>query len=1088
MIQRIVRAVLRMPAFVLLIAAGVLGLGLYCYKQLDVEAYPNPVPPMIEIITQPNGWSAEEVERYVTIPLENALNGMIDLDHIRSQSLFGLSDVKCYFTWDAEYHVAQQRVLNRLNFVALPPGVSPQLSPWSAIGEVYRYVVRGDGYSLTALKTSQDWTLERQFRQAPGVIDVVGFGGYTKEYHVEIDPYRLRGHNLTLNQLTTALGNANVNVGGQRLTLGEQAFNVRGIGLIHSLNDIRNVVVSEQKGTPIRVRDVAEVSIGHAPRLGIVGKDLEPDVVQGTILMRYGGESLKTLANVHQKVDEIASQHALPPGMHVEPYYDRAKLVDLTTHTVIENLIMGMLLVAVVLWLFLGHGRAALITAANIPLALMLAFIGMVSTGTPANLISLGAVDFGIVVDSTVIMMENIFRHLSAPGKRNKIERILLAASEVGPPMFSSTLVIAVAFIPLFTLTGVAGVIFSPMAHTYAFAIGGAIILALTLTPVLAERGLAVAPASAEHEHEPENVLMRMLKRLYLPLFAFSLRRKRTAVAIGALFVAIVLGLSGTLGREFMPKLEEGNFWIRATLPTSISLEQSSRYVGRMRAVVLGCPVDKGAGEAPVEAADRVDESQSLPPGPNIHCDMDHRAHPEITTVVSQLGRPDDGTDVSGFSNIELFAPLRPQSEWRKGVTKDSMTAELSKALQEAFPGVIFNFSQMISDNVEEAMSGVKGENTVKVVGPDLNVNEKKANEVVDVMSTIKGVEDLGLFPSLGQPNVRITPDRQQCGRYGLNVGDVEAVIQAAIGGQAVTQVYEGERKFDLTVRWAPPYRKDLGTIRSILIPTPDGAQVPLGQLAQIVEEDGPALIYREDNRRYAPVKFSVRGRDLASTISEAQQAVAAKVKLPYDTHLEWAGEINQLNEATGRLTLIIPITLLVIAMLVYSSVKNWKDMLIVLGGIPVACCGGILALVATRTHFSISAAMGFISIFGIAVQDALIVVTYAQRMWDEGHGLEEGARIAAERRLRPVLMTTFVAMLGLTPAALSHGIGADTQKPLAIVVIGGALILAVLPRLLQPPLLVLAHWRERRWTRRSEALRILDAKRAETTDPTIPI
>ncbi len=625
MIQRIVRAVLRMPGFILLLAAGVLGLGLYSYKQLDVEAYPNPVPPMIEIISQPNGWSAEEVERYVTVPLENALNGMIDLDHIRSQSLFGLSDVKCYFTWNAEYHVAQQRVLNRINFVTLPPGVAPQLSPWSAIGEVYRYVVRGDGYSLTALKTAQDWTLERQFRQAPGVIDVVGFGGLTKEYHVEVDPYRLRGHNLTLNQLTGALANANANVGGQRLTLGEQAFNVRGIGLIRSLNDIRDVVVSEQKGTPVRVRDVAEVSIGHAPRLGIVGKDLEPDVVQGTVLMRYGGDSLKTLANVHHKVDEIASQHVLPPGMHIEPYYDRANLVELTTHTVIHNLIEGMLLVAIVLWFFLGHGRAALITAINIPLALMLAFIGMVGTGTPANLISLGAVDFGIVVDSTVIMMENIFRHLAAPGKRNKIERILLAAGEVGPPMFSSTLVIGVAFIPLFTLTGVAGVIFSPMAHTYAFAIGGAIILALTLTPVLAERLLSVGVAGSEHHHhedEHENALMRALKRIYLPLFAFSLRRRRTAVAIGCTFVAIVLALSGTLGREFMPKLEEGNFWIRATLPMSISLEQSSRYVGRMRAVILGCPVDNSSRDAPVEPTDRMNESQGLPPAPTAACDM----------------------------------------------------------------------------------------------------------------------------------------------------------------------------------------------------------------------------------------------------------------------------------------------------------------------------------------------------------------------------------------------------------------------------------------------------------------------------------
>ncbi len=819
MIQRLVRFVLRMPAFVLIISLGLLALGLYCYKQLDIEAYPNPVPPMIEIITQPNGWSAEEVERYVTIPLENGLNGMIDLDHIRSQSLFGLSDVKCYFTWNAEYHLAQQRVLNRLNFVSLPPGMSPQLSPWSAIGEIYRYVVRGEGYSLTDLKTAQDWILERQFRQAPGVIDVVGYGGLTKEYHVEVDPFRLKGHGLTLSQLVTALSNANQNVGGQRLTVGEQSFDVRAIGLFHSLSDIREVAIAAQHGTPVRVRDVAEVSVGHAPRLGIVGKDLDPDVVQGTVLMRYGGDSLKTLDKVHEKVDQIAKYHILPPGMRTEAYYDRANLVELTTHTVIENLLLGMVLVALVLWLFLGHGRAALITALNIPLALMIAFIGMVGTGTPANLISLGAVDFGIVVDSTVIMMENIFRHLSTTGRRNKIERILMAASEVGPPMFSSTLVIAVAFIPLFTLTGVAGVIFSPMAHTYAFAIGGAIVLALTLTPVLAEQILKIPgsdgsgrvpgetgrlPTLSALEHEPDNWLMRTLKRFYMPLFAFSLRHKRVAVAIGAVVVLASLGAGATLGREFMPKLEEGNFWIRATLPMSISLEQSSKYVGRMRAVILGCPDAE-------------------------HCDLGHRAHPEITTVVSQLGRPDDGTDVSGFYNIELFAPLRPSGEWPRGVTKQSMTAELSHELGQAFPGVIFNFSQMISDNVEEALSGVKGENTVKVVGPDLVVNEAKANEIVDVMSTVKGVEDLGLFPSLGQPNVRITPDRIQCGRYGLNVGDVEAVVQAAIGGQAVTQVYEGEKHFDLTVRWAPPYRKDLKAIRNILVATPDGAQNPSG-------------------------------------------------------------------------------------------------------------------------------------------------------------------------------------------------------------------------------------------------------------------
>ena len=1044
MISRLVALALRIPAIIGVLAAVCLVGGLYAYKNLDIEAYPNPVAPMIEVITQPNGWSAEEVERYVTVPLEIGLSGMVHLDHVRSQSLFGLSDVKCYFSWDIDYKDARQEVINRLQFINLnlPGGVQPQLSPWNAIGEIFRYRVVGKGYTLTDLKTAQDWILEKQFRQVPGVIDVVGYGGFTKEYHVEVDPYSLKGQNVTLNQLTTALANANQNVGGQRITLGEQSFNVRGIGLIRSLRDIGEVVVAATKGVPVRVRDIARVLVGYAPRLGIVGKDLDADVVQGIVLMRYGGDSLKVIQGVHDRVEYIRKNRLLPPGMTLVPYYDRAALVKLTTHTVLENLIVGMLLVTAVLWLFLGHARAAFITAVNIPLALMLAFIGMVGTNTPANLISLGAVDFGIVVDSTVIMVENIFRHLGSHGKGSITDRIQDAAREVGPPMFTSTLIIATAFIPLFAMSGVAGVIFSPMAHTYAFAIGGAIVLALTLTPVLGSRTLTIGAS----DHENENWLMRAFHRFYEPLSRFSLRNKRLAVALVLIPVGLVFALSSQMGREFMPKLEEGNFWIRATLPMSISLEESAKYVGRMRAILLGCP---GATEGEIDPA---------------RCDAEHRTHPEIVTVVSQLGRPDDGTDVSGFYNIEFFAPLKPSDEWRKGLTKAGMTDELSRQLRDAFPGVIFNFSQYISDNVEEAMSGVKGENTVKVVGPDLRVNEAKANEIVDLMQTVRGIEDLGLFPSLGQPNVRITPDRIQCGRYGLNTGDVEQVVQAAIGGQAVTQVYEGEKKFDLVVRWAPGYRKDLQTIRNLLIAAPDGTQVPLGELAQIVAEVGPSLVYREDGRRYSPVKFSVRGRDLASTIAEAQDKIDRQIKLPYDTHLEWAGEINELNETTQRLFVIVPITLALIIFLVYALVKNWKDVVIVFLSIPVACSGGILALMITHTHFSISAAMGFISIFGIAVQDALLIVNYTQQLWAEGAAVEEGARVAAERRLRPVLMTTMVAMIGLMPAALSRGIGAETQKPLALVVIGGALILAVVTRFLQPPLLVLAHQKERRF------------------------
>ncbi len=1030
MIQKLVAFALRMPFVVIAIVVGIILAGSYSYQRLDIEAYPNPVPPLVEIIAQPQGQSGEEVERYVTIPLEVGLAGMPGLEHIRSQSQFGLADVKCYFKWGVEYDKARQEVINRLQFIQLPQGVQPTISPWNAIGELFRYTVRGPGYLSRDLKTQEDWVLERQFKQVDGVIDVVSFGGETKQYHVDVDPFRLKAYGISLSTLLQSIPNSNSNVGGQRLFMGEQSYDVRGIGLLKDEQDIRNIVLNAQSGTPVRLREIADVSIGSSPRLGIVGRDEDPDVVQGTVLMRYGGETPHTLEGIHKRVDFIRNNHILPPGMYIEPYYDRGALVATTTHTVIENVVVGMVLVSLVLWLFLGHTKAALITALNIPIALLIAFAGMVATDTPANLISIGAVDFGIVVDSTVIMMENVFRHLGSHGRGSMSDRVLNAAREVAGPMTFSTLIIGVAFLPLFTMTGVSGVIFSPMAHTYAFAIGGAILMALTLTPVLAAR---FVPAETE---EKENFLLRGLHAIYEPLFRLGVRRPLGFVVLGLVPVIGSLALFGSLGREFMPKLEEGNFWIRATLPTSISLDQSAKYVGRMRSILRGCP-ETGA------------------------CTNENRKHKEILTVVSQLGRPDDGTDVSGFYNIELFAPLAPFEEWPKGLTKEKLTEELSKEMSDAFPGIVFNFSQMISDNVEEAMSGVKGENAVKIIGPDLRANEANAEAIVDVMSKVPGVKDLGMFHSLGAPSVKIVPDRAACARYGLNTGDVEAVVAAAIGGQAVTQVYEREKAFDLTVRWNEKYRGSVEAIREIMVNTPAGVAVPLGQIATISTENGPAVIYREDGSRYAPVKFSVRGRDLVSTITDAQNRIlnAPTVKLSYDTHFAWDGEINQLNEAEGRLKIIIPLTLALIAFLVYNAVKTGLDTAIVLLNIPIACAGGILALFVTKTHFSVSAAMGFISIFGIAIQDAILVVTYFQRLRDaEGMGLEEAALQAATRRFRAGLMTTLVATLGLLPAALSHGIGSETQKPLALVVIGGSLILAVITRVLQPPMLVLAH------------------------------
>ena len=1012
MIKKFVGAALSLPvwvfAFVAVLAAG----GIWAWKNLDIEAYPDPVQPRVEVITQPFGWSAEEVERYVTVPLETGLNGMQSLETCRSTSIFGLSDIKCYFSWDSEYRWDRQEVLTRLQLVNLPNNIQPALSPSNPIGEIYRYTVQAPNYPLTDVKAAEDWILEKYFRQVPGVLDVASFGGMTKQYQVNVDPYRLKGHNLSLGQLTTALQNANQNVGGGILPIGEQAYDVRGVGLIRDIADIQRVVVNASNGTPARVGDIAKVEIGHAPRLGIVGKDDQNDVVQGVILMRRGGDTLKTLEGVHKKVDQINHEHVLPPGMEIKTYYDRETLVEVTTRTVVHNLFVGMFLVMLVLFLFLSNIRAALITAATIPLALGFALMLMVLTGTPANLISLGAVDFGIIVDSTVIMMENIFHRLSLPEGGTAKERVLAAAGEVGVPMAFSTLIIGTAFLPLFTLSGVESVIFTPMAHTYAFAIGGAIILALTLTPTLASK----LPVGLKDE---DNAMMRFLHRLYDPLFTLALKNPKSAVALGAVPVLLCVVLFPFLGREFMPKLEEGSMWIRATLPISVSLEQSSKYVNHMRQII--------------------------------------RSHPEVTAAVSQLGRPDDGTDVAGFYNLEFFAPLKPFDDWPRGLTKEKLTTQMSDELRNAFPGVLFNFSQYIEDNVEEAMSGVKGENAVKVYGPDLEQDEEAGRKVVEVLRKVKGIADLGLLPSTGQPNIKVVPDRNVIGRYGLNVGDIDAVVQAAVGGQAITQVFEGEQRFDLTVRWLGTYRDDVQRLKEILVTTPAGANIPLGQLASITHEIGPAMVYRDHNQRYVPVKFSVRGRDLAGAVEEAQ-AESAKLKLPYNIHLEWDGEVNSLREAVGRLKIILPITLLLICLLVYAAVRDWKDTVIVLLELPVACTGGVLALLITGNNFSISAAMGFISIFGIAVQDGILIVNYAQRLWKEGHSLVEGARLASERRFRPVLMTTLVATLGLLPAALSNAIGSQTQKPLAVVVIGGSLIVAVLTRVLQPPLLVLAH------------------------------
>jgi cobalt-zinc-cadmium resistance protein CzcA len=989
--------------------------GLYAFHVLDVVAYPDPSPPMVEIITQYQGWSAQEMERQITVPIEVALNGMPGLTDIRSLSIFGLSDIKVYFDFNTEYFFDRQEVLNRLATVALPPTAQPTLSPWWAIAEIYRYQLVGDERtSLTELKTIQDWVLRREFRRVPGVIDVTAFGGTTKEYHVDVDPGKLIGYGVNLSQVMTALTNSNANVGGNYLTVGGQNFNIRGLGLIDSLDDIANVVVAQKDGTPIFVRSLADVSVGHRVRLGKVGIDENDDVVEGVVLLQRGYKALSVLEDVKRKVEEL-NLLKLPRNVKIETFYDRTALIHTTIETVTDILLSGMALVFVLLYVFLGNLRAALIVALTIPLALLFTFSMMVMMGQSANLISLGAIDFGIIVDATLIMVESVFFHLAHfhhPGLTVP-HHVVRAAKQVGRPIFYSTAIIVVAFIPLFTMQGVPGKIFAPMSMTYGFALFGALLMAFTLAPVLCSILLSSTVK------EEETALVRGVRRLYARVLDWALTHEFVVTAgVGGLMLVSLVALQ-FLGGEFMPALEEGNLWVRATMPVDISFDQAARISSDIRRVF--------------------------------------RESPEVTTVVSQLGRPDDGTDPTSFFNSEFLANLRPQREWRPNLTKEELIAEIEGRLQ-AIPGVVLNFSQVIQDNVEEAMSGVKGENSIKLFGSDLKVMEEKAVEIERVMRTVPGVKDLGIFRLMGQPNLLIQVDRQSSARYGLQVADVNAVVQAAIGGQAVTQVYEGEKLFDLVVRFSPEFRRDMETISNILVSTPEGARIPLKQIAKISTETGAFIIYRENNQRYIPIKFSVRDRDLASTVDEAQARLAREITLPDRYHLAWAGQYDQLKSEQKRLAVVVPISLLVILFLLFTAFNSLTNALLVLVTVPFALIGGVLTLVATGTNFSISAAVGVISTLGVAILGGVLLISRIEDLRQMGDSLEEAVRKGADSQLRPILMATLGAAIGLLPAAIATGIGSQAQKPLALVVVGGMLTAAVLILIVLPVLYLLVH------------------------------
>ena len=1026
--QRVLVVVL----LLLFVAAGV-----FCFRELNIEAYPDPVPPLVEIVTQSPGQSAEEIERYITIPIEIQMAGIPHVTAVRTISLFGLSDVKIQFTYDFTYDEAQQWVNNRLTQLsALPNNAQPLLSPESPIGEIYRYRVVGPpNYSVEDLKTIQDWILERRFKAVPGVIDVTGWGGKTKTYDVVVDQHKLMSYGLTLPQVLQAINASNVNVGGQTVNIGPQAAIVRGIGLIQSMDQLRSTVLAANNGSPVLLGDVARVEVGHEPRLGIAGQDNDNDIVQGIVLMHRGEKSLPTLRAVEAEVSRINSQGVLPPGVSVRPIYDRTELIDVTTHTVLENMALGVLLIFLIQWVFLGNLRSALIVATTIPFALLFAVIALVLRGQSANLLSVGAIDFGLVVDATVIMMENVYRHLSGSiadrperrerrahaetaGLTGRLGAILVAGHEVSRAIFFSAAIIIAAFVPLFTLSGVEGHIFGPMAQTYAYAIAGGLLATFTVTPALSALFLP------EHVAETETWFVRMLRKFNAPIVQFALANRVVSLGGIALLFAVTLLIARSMGLEFLPHLEEGNFWIRATMPTSISLEEANRSVNEMRKIM--------------------------------------RSYPEVVTVVSQNGRPDDGTDATGFFNAEFFVPLKPFGEWPHGIDKEKLTAQMGQVLEQRFPGVEFNFSQNIEDNVEEAASGVKGENSVKLFGNDLQTLEDTAGQIKSVMATVPGITDLAIFSSLGQPTVRIDVDRLAAARYDLTPGDINTTIAAAIGGQAAGNLFENgsDRNFPIMVRLAPQYRNSLDSIRRIVVgaPNPSGGAaipIPLENVAKVRLVSGASFIYRENQERYIPIKFSVRGRDLGSAVLEAQQKIARQVRIPGSYHLEWVGEFGELQDALSRLAFVVPLSLILIGILLYVNFSSLADTLLAASVMPMALIGGILALWATGTAFSVSAAIGFVALFGISVMDGIIVLSYYNRLL--AHGIDRAAALVrtVQVQFRPIFMTCAAAGVGLLPAAVSTGIGSQVQKPLAIVVVGGmllapALILLVLPVLIE--------------------------------------
>src|SRR5579883_2712003 len=999
--------------FLILIAAISLFIwGAISFHQLPVEAYPDVADNYVDIITQWPGISAEQIEQQVTIPLETAMNGIPHVVHLRSFSLFGLSDLKLIFDDAEQDSWNRERVLERLSQVTLPPGVTPMMgTDWSPVGQIYFFTLHSTNpeYDVMELKSLEDWVVEKNLKAVPDVVDVASFGGPTREYQVRVDPEKLIAYGLTLAQVEQTLANNNANAGGSFIESGLQQINVREVGLIGNAQDIDNAVIMSKAGTPIRVKDIAVVSQGPKIRLGQFGRAIHredgvivdnDDVVSGIVLMRKGANADAAIRGAEAKVNEL-NDRILPKGVKIVPFIDRSDLVHYTTHTVLHNLTEGMILVVLILFLFLGNIRGAIIVALTIPFSLLYAATSLKLAGIPANLLSLGALDFGMVVDGAVVMIENIVRHLNegrnGNGPRTMQEAIRNAAHEVQRPVFYAIAIIITAYMPIFTLQSVEGRLFRPMAWTVAFALLGALLFSMLVAPVLST---FLFRKSVREWHNP---VMQFLTRCYRRALRFTIHRRALVLApVMCLFAfSFYLFLSGRIGSEFLPHLDEGAIWARGTLAPSTGPEEGAELMRRARLVFA--------------------------------------SFPEVTQVVSQVGRPDDGTDTTGFFNTEYFVDLKPKKQWRPifHQDKDKLIAAMDYQL-EKFPGVIWNFSQPIADNVEEAVSGVKGELAVKIFGGDLKTLEEKGEESAKVMRGIRGIQDLGLFRVLGQPNLNFTVDRAAIARYQLNVSDVQDAIETAVGGKTVSEVLRGERVYDLVPRYLPQYRDTKEAIANIRLLAPSGERVSLAQLCHVQTVDGASEIYREGNSRYVAIKYSVRGRDLGSMVEEAIEKVNRQVKLPRGYRLDWAGEYASEQRANKRLSIIVPITVAVIFLVLYSMFRSFKWAGLVMIVLFLAPIGGLLALYLTGTHFSVSSGIGMLALFGVAVQTGVIMIEYINQLRARGLSVEDSAIEGAILRLRPIMMTMLVATLGLLPAAVSHGIGSDSQRPFAIVIVGG--------------------------------------------------